>query len=176
MFPFDDVIMDMKILPADWWSLSLVLIVFNSCYSYIYFHRWKNHRTPYITVVITSITTSSTSSSSSLYRGHLTHWGRDKMAGTSDIFKCIFFHETDKCWLSFHWSLFRRVNQNYSSIGSDNGLAQNRRQAIIWTNVDTVHRRIYAASEGYEVIIIFLTTSYANKCALTSATLLKICS
>ena len=25
-------------------------------------------------------------------------------------------------------------NQQYSSIGSDNGLAQTKRQAIIWTN------------------------------------------
>ena len=32
--------------------------------------------------------------------------------------------------LKFHWSLFLK----YSSIGSDNGLAPTRRQAIIWTN------------------------------------------
>ena len=31
------------------------------------------------------------------------------------------------------------------SIGLDNGLAPNRRQAIIWTNADPIHWRIYAA-------------------------------
>ena len=39
-----------------------------------------------------------------------------------------------------------------SSIGSDNGLAPTRRQAIIWTNVDPVHRRIYAALGGDELM------------------------
>ena len=34
------------------------------------------------------------------------------------------------------------------SIGSGNGLAQIRRQAIIWTNADPVHWRIYAALGG----------------------------
>ena len=36
--------------------------------------------------------------------------------------------------LRFHWNLFRRSNQQNSSIGLDNGLAPVRRQAIIWTN------------------------------------------
>ena len=35
--------------------------------------------------------------------------------------------------LGFHWSLFLRFEQ-YSIIGSDNGLAATRRQVIIWTN------------------------------------------
>ena len=39
--------------------------------------------------------------------------------------------------LKFHWSLFTQgSNQQYSSIGSDNGLAPTRRQAIIWANVE----------------------------------------
>ena len=33
----------------------------------------------------------------------------------------------------------------WASIGLDNGLAPNRRQAIIWTNVDPIHWRMYAA-------------------------------
>ena len=37
-------------------------------------------------------------------------------------------------------------------IGSDNGLAPIRRQVIIWTNVDPVHWRIYAALGGDELI------------------------
>ena len=34
----------------------------------------------------------------------------------------------------FHWSFSEGSNQQYSSIGSDNGLAPTRRQAIIGTN------------------------------------------
>ena len=32
--------------------------------------------------------------------------------------------------------------------GLDNGLAPNRRQAVIWTNADPIHWRIYAALGG----------------------------
>ena len=39
------------------------------------------------------------------------------------------------------------------SIGSGNDLTSNRRQAIIWTNADSVHRRIYAALGGDELIL-----------------------
>ena len=37
------------------------------------------------------------------------------------------------------------------SIGLDNGLAPNRRQAIIWTNADPIIWRIYAALGGDEL-------------------------
>ena len=37
---------------------------------------------------------------------------------------------------------------NKHSIGLDNGLAPNRWQAIIWTNADPIHWRIYVALEG----------------------------
>ena len=51
--------------------------------------------------------------------------------------------------LRFLWSLFLKLQltifQHCFSIGSDNGLAQHRRQAIIWTNDDPVQRRIYAS-------------------------------
>ena len=45
-------------------------------------------------------------------------------------------------------------NWQYTSITWDNGLAPNRRQAIIWTNADPVHRecRINAALGGDELI------------------------
>ena len=46
-----------------------------------------------------------------------------------DIFKCIFMNE------KFCISIDKKV-----SIGSGNGLAPNRRQAITWTNADPVHR------------------------------------
>ena len=37
-------------------------------------------------------------------------------------------------------------------IGLANGLAPNRRQAIIWSNADRIHWRIYAAQGGDELI------------------------
>ena len=46
--------------------------------------------------------------------------------------------------LKFHWILFLRVQQ-YSSIGSDDGLASTRRQAIIWTNDGLVYWCICAS-------------------------------
>ena len=67
----------------------------------------------------------------------LTHWGRGKM---TPIFQTAFSNAFS--WMKmysfrliFHWSLFPRVQLTISSsIGSDNGLAPARRQAIIWTN------------------------------------------
>ena len=43
-------------------------------------------------------------------------------------------------------------NWQYASIGSDNGLALCRRQAIIWINADPIHWRIYAALGGDELL------------------------
>ena len=36
-------------------------------------------------------------------------------------------------------------------IGFDNGLTPNRRQAIIWTNADPIHWRIYVSLGGDEL-------------------------
>ena len=70
------------------------------------------------------------------WRIPLTHWGWEEMAA---IFQTTFSNACS--WmkmyeyrLKFHWSLFPRVQ--LTRIGSDNGLAQARRQAIIWTNDD----------------------------------------
>ena len=49
--------------------------------------------------------------------------------------------------------MFLRVQLTITSIGLDNGLALNRQQAIIWTNADTIHWRIYAAPGGDELIM-----------------------
>ena len=48
-----------------------------------------------------------------------------------------------RCFLGSNWQ--------YVGIALHNGLAPFRRQAIIWTNVDPVHRRIYAALVGDEL-------------------------
>ena len=45
------------------------------------------------------------------------------------------------------------ANYQYSSIGSDNVLAPDRRQAIIWTNASPTRWRIYAALRGTELKI-----------------------
>ena len=42
-------------------------------------------------------------------------------------------------------------NWQYPSIGLENGLVPNRRQAIIWTNADPIQWRIYAAMGGDEL-------------------------
>ena len=59
-----------------------------------------------------------------------------------DIFKCIFAYEN---YILIQMSLKcvpRGSNEHYASIGSDNGLVPNRRQAIIWTNDGLVYWRI----------------------------------
>ena len=44
---------------------------------------------------------------------------------------------TEVCSQSVNWN-----------IGSENGLAPNRRQTIIWTHADPIHLRMYVALEG----------------------------
>ena len=52
-----------------------------------------------------------------------------------NIFKCIFLNENVSISLKdFTEFLFLRSNLQCPSIGSDNGLAPARRQAIIWIN------------------------------------------
>ena len=80
----------------------------------------------------------------------LTHLPLDKMAAISqttfsNAFSWIKIYEFR---LKLHWSLLIRVQWKYASIGSDNGLAPTRRQAIIWTNVNPVQWRIYALLGG----------------------------
>ena len=43
------------------------------------------------------------------------------------------------------------VQLTITGIGLDNGLAPNGRQAIIWTNADPIHWRIYVALGGDEL-------------------------
>ena len=75
--------------------------------------------------------------------GPLAHWGRDKMATISHFqiyfieWKCL------NCYKNFIEIYSQGCNWQYSSIGSDNGLAPNRRQAIIWNSDVLVCRRIY---------------------------------
>ena len=52
---------------------------------------------------------------------------------------------------NLHWNLFLKVKWQYVGVSSGNGLASNRRSAIIWTNDDHVHCRMYAALGGNEL-------------------------
>ena len=51
-------------------------------------------------------------------------------------------------WLNFTEICSQGSNWQQPSIGLDNGLALNRRQAIIWTITHPIHGRIYAALGG----------------------------
>ena len=48
------------------------------------------------------------------------------------------------------------------SIGSGDGLALNRRQAITWTNADPVHRRIYVALGGDKLSKVRIGTAVVD--------------
>ena len=82
----------------------------------------------------------------SLGPNELTHLPLNKMAVISQHFQ-MHFHEwkilyfdknfTEVCSSGSNWQ--------YCSIGLHNGLAPNRRQAIIWTNADPIHWCIYTA-------------------------------
>ena len=59
-------------------------------------------------------------------------------------------------WEIFNWASPEQDGRRFADgifIGLDNGVAPHRRQAIIWTNSDTVHWRIYATLEGDELIM-----------------------
>ena len=67
----------------------------------------------------------------------LTHWGWDKMYTVLRMTFQFFF--------KFHRSLFLKAQLTINNIGSDNCLAQIRRQAIIWTNDGWIYQCIYAS-------------------------------
>ena len=83
----------------------------------------------------------------------LSHLPLNKIAAilADDIFKWIFYGEN--VWVSiknFTEVCSQESNWQWLSPGLDNGLAPNRRQAIIWTNADPIHWRIYAELGGDE--------------------------
>ena len=54
------------------------------------------------------------------------------------ILKCIFLNKIFEFWSKFTEVCSQWSSWQYASIGSDNGLALNRWQATIWTNVGMV--------------------------------------
>ena len=65
----------------------------------------------------------------------LTHWGWDEIDATLQM---TFWNAFSWLKIVYEWNFTevysQESSQQYSSIGSDNGLAPARRQAIIWTN------------------------------------------
>ena len=80
----------------------------------------------------------------------LTHLPLDKMATilADNIFKLIFLNKNGR--------ILTQISLKFvPSIGSGNGLAPSRGQAITWTNDDPVHWGIYAALGGDELIHVY---------------------
>ena len=73
----------------------------------------------------------------------------------SDIFRCMLV-TVFVFSLKFPWILFPRAYLTIINIGLANGMAPNRQQAIIWTNIKQVLLRIYAALERDEPIILYI--------------------
>ena len=96
-----------------------------------------------------------------LYLGiylHLTHWGRYTTAAFSQMtFSSFLFLE----WKPLNFKLnFTEIcslwsNWQHSSIGSDNGLAPNRRQTIMWSYVGMLYWRTYASLGPNELSSVF---------------------
>ena len=70
-----------------------------------------------------------------------------------DIFKCIFLNEKVRILIEISLEFVPKGLIEFKpSIGLDNGLAPNRRQAIIWTNADPILWHIYVALGEDELI------------------------
>ena len=85
-----------------------------------------------------------------------------------DIFKCYTWMKSFIFRFEIHWVCSQGSNWQYSNIGPDDGLAPARRQAIIWTNADPVHRLIYAALRG-DGLNLALVKSHLDITMMTSS-------
>ena len=65
-----------------------------------------------------------------------------------NIFKSIFVNEKFYTLKKISMKFVTKSYWHQTSIGSDNGLALNRRQAIIWNKADQVHWRIQSCGTG----------------------------
>ena len=70
-----------------------------------------------------------------------------------DIFICIFVNEKFGILIKISLKFVPRGPVDNNPALVYNGFAPNRWHAIIWTNADPIHWRIYAAPEGDELII-----------------------
>ena len=93
-----------------------------------------------------------------------------------DIFKRIFLNVKICILIKISLKFFPRGPiDNDNSIGLDNSLVPNWRQAIIWTNADPIHWRMYAALVN--IVYICWIKSCEKKrfapCALTNHTIVQ---
>ena len=79
--------------------------------------------------------------------------GQNSCLFADDIFRCIFVNDKFCILVKISLKFVPKgpIDNNPTTGGSDNGLAPNRRQAIIWTNADPIHWRIKAALGGDEL-------------------------
>ena len=87
-------------------------------------------------------------------RNVLMYWGRGKMTPilADDIFKCNF---VNKNVFNFDWNCTEFCSQGSNwqwEIGTGNGLASKRRQAITWTNDDPVEWHIWVNRSQWVIL------------------------
>ena len=85
------------------------------------------------------------------WTSNLTPLPQDKITAISQTTFQMHFLECFVFWFKFHWRLFLRVQLTITQHCLDNGLAPNRRQAIIWTNAHPINWRLYMALGGDEI-------------------------
>ena len=67
-----------------------------------------------------------------------------------DIFECFFVNEKFLVLIKISLKFVPKVPiKSNPAFGLDNGLAPNRRHAIIWTNADPIYWRIYVNSRNH---------------------------
>ena len=83
------------------------------------------------------------------------------MAATlaDDTSLCKFVNENILISITVSLKFVPKGPINNSSIGSDNGLAPSRRNAIIWTHDGIVYRRIYASLDLHELTNVIMNIS-----------------
>ena len=81
----------------------------------------------------------------------LPHWTKWPPFWQTTISNAFSWMKMIEFQFEFHWFLSQESTWQWVSIGSGNGLAPSRWQAITWTNADLVHWRIYAALSGDEL-------------------------
>ena len=86
--------------------------------------------------------------------------GQNDRHCADNVLKCISWMKIYELWFTEICS--QGPNLQETCIGPDNALAPNRRQAIIWTNADPIHWRIYAALGGYGLIPVIIRSVSAK--------------
>ena len=89
------------------------------------------------------------------------HHGQDDRHFTDDFFIRVFVNEKFCSMIEISLKFVPKDPvHSYTVFGLDNGLAPNRRQAIIWTNAHPIHWRIYALGGDELIWISHVRLSY----------------